>query len=129
MHPLLSTTLNSPSLAPNLNTVCALTGTNMGLRLSMLHNHSPGNDQSTGQAVAGFAKGQGTTSAVYETAMQVGVIVCVIVIVFTCLLTTAPLCVSHPSRVTLFSPPPLASMCVCTACHADCLILNPEIQP
>lgn len=47
-----------------------LAGTNMGLRLSMLHNHSSTNDRNENQAVKEFAKGQGGPSARYEAAMQ-----------------------------------------------------------
>ncbi len=43
----------------------------MGLRLSMLHDHSPMNDREDGQAVKPFASGQATPSARYEAAMQV----------------------------------------------------------
>jgi hypothetical protein len=42
----------------------------MGLRLSMLHRHSPKSDRVGGEAAAPFAKGQGAASAQYEAAMQ-----------------------------------------------------------
>jgi cellulose synthase/poly-beta-1,6-N-acetylglucosamine synthase-like glycosyltransferase len=45
-------------------------GTNMGLRLSMLHNHSRTHDRDDNQAVKPFVAGQGIPSARYETAMQ-----------------------------------------------------------
>ncbi|WIA35221.1 hypothetical protein OEZ86_003683 [Tetradesmus obliquus] len=59
-------------ILPGLTTLgyVACTGTNMGLRLSMLHNHSSTNDRNENQAVKEFAKGQGGPSARYEAAMQ-----------------------------------------------------------
>lgn len=59
-------------ILPGLTTLgyVACTGTNMGLRLSMLHNHSSTNDRNENQAVKEFAKGQGIVSARYEAAMQ-----------------------------------------------------------
>jgi hypothetical protein len=42
----------------------------MGLRLSMLHEHSKANDRNENQAVKEFAPGQGIPSARYEAAMQ-----------------------------------------------------------
>lgn len=58
-----------PGLQPLGYVAC--TGTNMGLRLSMLHRHSPvtGVLASEG-AVGGFAKGQSDESARYENAMH-----------------------------------------------------------
>jgi cellulose synthase/poly-beta-1,6-N-acetylglucosamine synthase-like glycosyltransferase len=42
----------------------------MGLRLSMLHRHSPKSDRLVGEAASPFTEGQGAASAQYEAAMQ-----------------------------------------------------------
>ncbi|KAF6264344.1 hypothetical protein COO60DRAFT_1698383 [Scenedesmus sp. NREL 46B-D3] len=59
-------------ILPGLTTLgyVACTGTNMGLRLSMLHNHSSTHDRDDNQAVQPFVSGQGIPSARYESAMQ-----------------------------------------------------------